>query len=279
MGRAGRPARPRAGHGRGPATRCGSTRPGPRTGPPRRSGPQARTNPAAAADAAWAASDTLHVAADALGSDDLRQAADAFDRAARAQYGRIPAPSPAGNQLRQAARLIAASAHLARDPALTWLVLIASLAALAEAVAELRAAQQRAAQAAAARTAARHLRAAGRPAPAARPGGPRRQHGGPARRPVLPRPGRPGPPRGPHRGGPPPGRAARAPRAGPHHPGRAAPVHGDLVTDLGQAGRPFSGARAILPPSWRSHQNVGGQVHACRIGVLASGRGRARHGA
>ena len=77
----------------------------------------AGTNPAAAADAAWAASDTLHAAAAALGSDVLRQAADAYDRAARAQYGRIPAPSPAGNQLRQAARLIAAFAHLTRDPA------------------------------------------------------------------------------------------------------------------------------------------------------------------
>jgi MobA/VirD2-like, nuclease domain len=130
----------------------------------------ARTDPAAAADAAWAASDVLHVAADALGSDDLRQAADAFDRAARAQYGRIPARSPAGYQLRQAARLIAASAHLARNPAMPWTVLIIRLAALAEAVAELRAVQQRAAQAAAARTAARHLHAAGRPAPARRPG-------------------------------------------------------------------------------------------------------------
>jgi hypothetical protein len=127
------------------------------------------TNPAAAADAAWAASDTLHAAAAALGSDGLRQAADAYDRAARAQYGRVPAPSPAGTRLRQAARLIGACAYLNRDPARTWLVLIARLAALAEAVAELRQAQQRAAQATAARTAARHLHAAARPAPAAWP--------------------------------------------------------------------------------------------------------------
>jgi hypothetical protein len=128
-----------------------------------------RTNPAAAADAAWAASDTLHVAAAALGSPVLRQAADSFDRAARAQYGRIPAPTPAGNQLRHAARLIAALAHLTRDPAMAPLVLIARLAALAEAVAELRQVQQRAAQAAAARSAARHLHTAARPAPAGRP--------------------------------------------------------------------------------------------------------------
>jgi hypothetical protein len=45
------------------------------------------TNPTAAADAAWAAADTLHVAAAALGSRVLRQAADSYDRAARAPMG------------------------------------------------------------------------------------------------------------------------------------------------------------------------------------------------
>ena len=40
------------------------------------------------ADAAWAAADTLHAAAAALGSRVLRQAADSYDRAARAPYGR-----------------------------------------------------------------------------------------------------------------------------------------------------------------------------------------------
>ena len=58
------------------------------------------TDPAAAADAAWATSDTLHVAAAILGSRILRQAADAYDRAARPPYGRIPPPTPAGNRLR-----------------------------------------------------------------------------------------------------------------------------------------------------------------------------------
>ena len=47
-------------------------------------------NPAAAADAASAASDALHVAAAALGSRALRQAADSLDRAARQPYGRVP---------------------------------------------------------------------------------------------------------------------------------------------------------------------------------------------
>jgi len=53
------------------------------------------TDPAAAADAAWAASDTLHTAAAALGSRVLRQAADAYDRAARAPTAasrRLPRP-------------------------------------------------------------------------------------------------------------------------------------------------------------------------------------------
>jgi hypothetical protein len=62
------------------------------------------TNPAAADDAAWATSDTLHVAAAMLGSRILRQAADAYDRAARSPCGRIPPPSPVGNRLRQVGR-------------------------------------------------------------------------------------------------------------------------------------------------------------------------------
>jgi hypothetical protein len=44
----------------------------------------AGTDPASAADAAWATADTLHAAAAALGSRVLRDAADAYDRAARA---------------------------------------------------------------------------------------------------------------------------------------------------------------------------------------------------
>jgi len=129
----------------------------------------ARTHPAAAADAAWATSGTLHVAAAVLGSRILRQAADAYDRAARPPYGRIPPPSPAGNQLRQAARLLSAFAGLTGDRSMTPIVLITRLAALAEAVAELRDAQQHAAQAAAARAAAERLHAAAHPAPPAQP--------------------------------------------------------------------------------------------------------------
>jgi hypothetical protein len=96
--------------------------------------------------AAWATSDTLHLAVAMLGSRILRQAADAYDRAARPPYGRIPPPTPAGNQLRQAARLLSAFACLTGDRALAPIVLITRLAGLAEAVAELRESQTHAAR-------------------------------------------------------------------------------------------------------------------------------------
>ena len=146
-------------------------------------------NPATAADAASAASDALHVAAAALDSRNLRRAADSFDRAARQPYGRIPSPTPAGNQLRHAARIISAYAYLTGDRTLTPVVLLVRLAALAEAVAELRESQQRAAQAAAALRAAQHLRAATRPAPLTRPPGrPATATTPPAPKPARPRP-------------------------------------------------------------------------------------------
>ena len=155
------------------------------------------TDPAAAADAAWAASDTLHAAAAALGSRVLLQAADAYDRAARAPWGRIPAPTPAGNSLRRAARLISAYAYLAKDPSLSPIAAITRLAALAETIADLRQAQQRAAQAAGALRAAEQLHAAvtdatpARPSPA-RPLSPAEQAGA-----SFPRPARPLPPDSP----------------------------------------------------------------------------------
>ena len=133
----------------------------------------AGTNPAAAADAAWAASDTLHAAAAALRSRPLRQAADAYDRAARAPYARIPAPTPAGNSLRRAARLISAYSYLAKDTSLAPVMLILRLASLAEAVAGLREAQQRAAQAAGALRAAKRLHAMAGASAAPGRGGPR----------------------------------------------------------------------------------------------------------
>jgi hypothetical protein len=195
----------------------------------------------AAADAACAAADALHVAAAALGSRDLRRAADELDRAARQPWGRIPAPTPAGNQLRHAARIISAYAYLTGDRTLTLIVLLVRLAALAEAIAELRESQQRAAQAAAALRAARHLRTATRPALATArpPGRPATATAPPAPKPARPRPAnaadraqlsfpappRPAPPRlrrtapgqpgpGPHQPPPPP-QPRRPPPRGP----------------------------------------------------------------
>jgi hypothetical protein len=118
------------------------------------------TDPGAAADAAWAAADTLHVAARMLGNAHLRCAADSYDRAARAAYGRLPRRSRDGDQLRCTARMIALAGNLTGDTTLTGIALVAQLVALAAAVAELRQAQQHAAQATAARAAAGQLHAA-----------------------------------------------------------------------------------------------------------------------
>jgi hypothetical protein len=126
-----------------------------------------------AADAAQAAADTLHVAAALLRSRPLRQAAEFYERAAREPFGRVPRPTTAGNQLRQAARVMAAYARVSGDRTNEWAILIIRLAALAEAVAEMRDAQQRAAQARAALTAAQQLHVV-RFAPPDRPQGPPR---------------------------------------------------------------------------------------------------------
>ncbi|MGH3327260.1 MAG: relaxase/mobilization nuclease domain-containing protein [Streptomycetales bacterium] len=118
-----------------------------------------RTDPAAACDAAWAASDALHVCASTSGHPQLRQAADAYDRASRRPHGRIPRPSLLGSRLRAAARLLALAGSVDHR-LLTSIKLIVNLAALASAIADLRHAQQHAAQAAAARAAAERLMSA-----------------------------------------------------------------------------------------------------------------------
>ncbi len=98
----------------------------------------AATDPAAAADAAWATADTLHVAARVLGNPAVCRAADAYDRAARAPYRRIPQQTAAGNELRNAARMLALTADLIVDPSRASVALIARLLSLASGVAELR---------------------------------------------------------------------------------------------------------------------------------------------
>jgi uncharacterized protein len=119
----------------------------------------AASDPGRAADAAWAAADTLYVAAAALGSPDLRRAADTFARAARAPYGRVPRPTRTGNELRRAGRLLASTAVVTGHPTLKQIALIVRLVALAQTIGDLRQAQRHAAQAAAARRAAEHLHA------------------------------------------------------------------------------------------------------------------------
>jgi hypothetical protein len=112
----------------------------------------AYTDPGGAADAAWAAADTLHVAARALRNPALRRAADSFSRAARAPHGRIPSRTYDGDGLRATARLLALTGA-AGDGTL----LVANLVSLVVAVMELRQAQLHTAQASAAARAAAHL--------------------------------------------------------------------------------------------------------------------------
>ena len=78
---------------------------------------QIRASPSAAAvaDIAWAAADVLTAAAQAIGSPELQQAADGFSRAARASWGRIPAPSPGGGHAADR-RVPAGRVHPAGNP-------------------------------------------------------------------------------------------------------------------------------------------------------------------
>ena len=110
------------------------------------------------ADVAWAAADLLTAAAGATGNPELARAAEAFTRAARAAWGRTPAPSPDGSMLRTAAYLIASCRRTRQpQPARAVRVLLTALAGLARTLAELRAAQARRLQAAAAAAAAARL--------------------------------------------------------------------------------------------------------------------------
>jgi hypothetical protein len=120
----------------------------------------ARRDPGQAADAAWAAADALHTAARITNNRTLRCAADAYDRAARASFGRLPPCTSAGNRLRTAARALALMGQPDNEGYLAVLALVGNLIMLTLAVAELRQAEQQAVRAAAARTAAGHLRAA-----------------------------------------------------------------------------------------------------------------------
>ncbi len=58
------------------------------------------SDPRRGADAAWASADVLRITARVLGNPALRRAADAYDRAAGAPYGRTPRCTYAGDRLR-----------------------------------------------------------------------------------------------------------------------------------------------------------------------------------
>jgi hypothetical protein len=156
----------------------------------------ARGHSTGADDAAWAAADALHSAARALHDPELRRAADAYDRAARPPYGRIPPNTHSGAQLRATARLLALVGNISGDGTLAVATLLASLLDMAAAVTELRQAQQHAEQAAAARRAAEHLHCAHTRARsrAAQPGwAARPEHAGRATAPAAARNDFPGP--------------------------------------------------------------------------------------
>jgi hypothetical protein len=117
----------------------------------------AGTVPDAAADTAWAAAATFHATARAIGNPALGDVADAYDRAARVAYGKIPPRTAEGDGLRAAARLLAMAGGSGGSNTRGVAQLTANLVRLARSVGELRQAQEHAAQAAAARQAAEHL--------------------------------------------------------------------------------------------------------------------------
>lgn len=120
-------------------------------------------NPAAAADAAWATSDYLTGAARLVAGSwqagPLEQAAREMGRAAREQWGRVPAPSAAGQGLRAAGGSLLAARFVQHGETRQLLQLLGHLQVLADAVTRMREAQGREEQAAAARRAGEHARA------------------------------------------------------------------------------------------------------------------------
>jgi hypothetical protein len=112
------------------------------------------TDPQSARDACHAASDLLYAAAYATGNVHLRRAADAYDRAARTPFARVPTPTPAGHALRTAARVLALTRpHHSRNLG----TLIAAVTTLIDAITALHRLLRRSPQANAAQRAGDHL--------------------------------------------------------------------------------------------------------------------------
>jgi len=170
----------------------------------------AGADPLGAGDAAWAASDFLSSAArvvEGRRGGPLTAAAATYDRAARELWGRLPAPSQAGQGLRAASVLLASARFVGRGENTQLLALLAQLAALSDAVTRLREIQHRAAQAAAARGAAEQLRLTAAQRTSPRGGAPgatttatRTRRAGVSFDVGRPRPGPTQGPAGPHRG-------------------------------------------------------------------------------
>jgi hypothetical protein len=139
----------------------------------------ARTDQAAAADAAGATADALRISARVIrgaAGRDLRRAAAEFDRAGREAYGRTLPPSRSGDMLRAVAQILPLLGAAGGNPALALTTLIANLADLAAAAAELRQVQGRIHQAASAHAAAARLSRLARHAPASPAPRPRQDH-------------------------------------------------------------------------------------------------------
>jgi len=103
---------------------------------------------------AWAASDLMAAAAEATGNPELALASEGFARAARAAWGRSPAPTPRTAVIRTAAYLLA-SCVPGRYRGQVRRILILALTSLARTLVDLRVTQGQRLQSAATRAAAR----------------------------------------------------------------------------------------------------------------------------
>ena len=162
LGRAARPLAGRAARRRRPGRTTSPGPPGPRStstrpGPPPGRPAELRAGRAGRADIAWAAADLLTAAAEATGNPELARAAEDFTRAARAAWGRAPAPARTGRCSAPPPTSSRPAAAPAAPPARAVRLMLTALAGLARTLAELRAAQARGLQAAAAASAAARL--------------------------------------------------------------------------------------------------------------------------
>jgi hypothetical protein len=126
------------------------------------------TDPQPGSDLASAAAGLISVVARAVEGrrgGRVTAAADAYDRAGREPNGRVPTPTPTGDRIRIAARLLAQVGRAGHQDTDDVHALIAALVDLVEAVAQLRDRQERPAQAVAARQSAQRLAAALPPQP------------------------------------------------------------------------------------------------------------------